>query len=109
MNQAVELRPVRVEIADEAEAIDHFVADKIGVVAAYLGMMLCSSNTRRIGQMTSHKATLSDDERAGPALPESRERILVLVDDGDVPALLMELERDRRADAPAADHQRLET
>ncbi len=49
-----------------------------------------------------------DDERAGPALAEPRERVLVLVDDGHVPALLVELERDRRADAAAADDKCLQ-
>ena len=36
--------------------------------------------------------------------PEARERLLVLVDGGDVPAVLRELERDRGADAPTSDH-----
>ena len=49
-----------------------------------------------------------DDERAGPILAEPRERVLVLVDDGHVPALLVQLERDRRADPAAADDQRLQ-
>ena len=46
---------------------------------------------------------VADEERAGPVVAEPRERVLVLVDDGDVPALLLELERDRRADPAAAD------
>ena len=44
-------------------------------------------------------------KRAGPVLAEPRERVLVLVDDRHVPALLEELERDRRADPAAADDQ----
>ena len=36
------------------------------------------------------------------------QRVLVLVHDGHVPALLMELERDRRADTTAADDKCVE-
>src|SRR5262249_22327633 len=49
-----------------------------------------------------------DDECTWPVLAQPRQSILVLVHDGHVPALLMELERDRRADATTADDERLE-
>src|SRR6478609_8586114 len=38
------------------------------------------------------------------SIPESPERVLVLVEDGHVPARALQLERDGRADAAASDH-----
>ena len=48
---------------------------------------------------------LADEEGARPVLAEARQRVLVLVDDGHVPALALELKGDGRADAAAADDQ----
>src|SRR5205807_7186437 len=48
---------------------------------------------------------VADDEGARPVLAEARERVLVLVDDGHVPSLALELEGDGRADTAAADDQ----
>src|SRR5207302_778643 len=48
---------------------------------------------------------VTDDEPARPAVAEPRQRLLVLVDDGDVPTFLGQLARDRGADAAAADNQ----
>src|SRR5581483_2055475 len=48
-----------------------------------------------------------DEEDARPVLAETRERVLVLVHDRNVPVLALELEGDRRADAAAADDERL--
>src|SRR3990172_11679381 len=48
-----------------------------------------------------------DEEAAAPTGAEASERVLVLVDDSYAPALARELHGNRRADAPAADHDRL--
>ena len=48
-----------------------------------------------------------EDELAGPAFAEARERVLLLVDRRDLPTLAEQLPRDGRADPAAADHDRL--
>ena len=48
-----------------------------------------------------------DDEAALPGA-EAREGVLVLVDARDVPALVRELLRNRRADAPTTDDHRVQ-
>ena len=49
---------------------------------------------------------VSEHEAAAPVLAEPRERVLLLVDRRDLPALAEQLPRDRGADAPAADDYR---
>src|SRR4029077_7703267 len=48
-----------------------------------------------------------DDEAARPVLAEPGQRLLVLVDRGHVPADLRQLLRNRRADTPASNDDRL--
>ena len=98
----IELRTRRIEDAyDDAADIETLLRD---LPDDDVRVVPVGGDDDRVGILDARFAeevgihAVPDDERAGPALPESRERILVLVDDGDVPALLMELERDRRTE-----------
>src|SRR5438105_9001424 len=54
-----------------------------------------------------HVHPVADDEAAVPVAAEPAQRLLLLVDRDDVPALAVELERDRRPDSPASDDDHL--
>ena len=82
--------------------VQHLPDDDVGVVAArrdHGGVRI-----REAGAFEHRDVhAVSDDEATGPRT-QSSERILVLVDHGDVPPVGDETSRDRGSDAPAPDH-----
>src|SRR5579884_1019964 len=107
----VELRPRRVEHAhDHGRHLELLLGDlrdhEVRVVAVRGdddGVRLIDPDLTQERQVHA----VADREAAGPALAESPEGVLVLVEDGHVPAGALELQRDGGADAAAPDHDRL--
>ena len=99
-----ELGAPRVEHADDdaldaVALLDHLADHDVGVVAV-------RRDDRGVGGLDAglhediHLHGVADDERALPVAAESRKRLLVLVDGGDVPAVAGELLRNRRPTRP---------
>src|SRR5207248_6306468 len=94
--RAVEVGARRVEDADDDTAdVEALLGDLANEDVRVVTVGGCDD---RVGVLDSGLAehvdvdALADEEGAGPVLAEACERILVLVDDGDVPALALELE-----------------
>ena len=104
----VELGARRVEQPDDdaldpEPLLDDLADDDVRVVAV-------GGDDDRVGVLDSRAAqdrrvhAVADDEAAVPALAEPAERLLLLVDRDDVPALAPQLVRNGRADPAAADN-----
>ena len=107
----VELGARRVEQADDdaldpEELLHDLADDDVRVVAV-------GGDDHGVGVVDPGAAqhrrvhAVADDEAAVPALAEPAERLLLLVDGDDVPALVAQRVRDRGADPAAADDDRL--
>src|SRR5581483_875892 len=107
--RVVEIGARRVEHAGD-DALDveallgHLRDDDVRVVAVGGGDDRVRVLDPRLAEQVDVHA-VADDEGAWPVLAEAREGVLVLVDDGHIPALALELEGDGRADTAAADDQ----
>src|SRR5436190_11917732 len=104
----VELRTRRVEDPDhhavDVEALLRDLPDdEVRVVAVRRDdgrIRLVDAGFAKNGEIHA----VPDDEASGPVLAEARERLLVLVDDGNVPAAPLELARHARPDSTTSDN-----